>query len=176
MTTWKITVKGTISFDIVPSDKTTEKIDITSSIQQKFQTASFDYTDKNKNRYSFLVVGNYIDIYIDNEIVFEGFISQTQKSYVGGAIKMAVNCIGNTFEVERYLTDANKTYTNKKSGYIVKDLLDTYAPSTITHTSVSSTDGATITSIVFNEITLGSAFQRLAELDGYRYYIGNRGE
>ncbi|GAH48476.1 unnamed protein product, partial [marine sediment metagenome] len=108
-----------------------------------------------------------------DDLEFEGFISTLVKNFVGG-ITMSIQCTGTTFELERYFTGENKTYTEEKTGAIVKDLLAMYAGGQFDLTHFSSTDGVTLQSIVFNAETLNTCFKRLTEFDGFNYYVGRK--
>ncbi len=169
---WRIVIKSNPDQTLVASSKQVQNIVVSNSGQQSYGSASFDYFDFTKSAYKNHTIGTEVDIEINGVLVFEGFIASKRTTFLGDCIMITFNCVSHTYKLERYFTDANKTYTSKTTGYIVKDLLTTYTD--LTHDDISSTDGVSVSSIVFDEVTLATAFAQLSELDGYRYYVGSK--
>lgn len=171
MTAYSIAISSSPLITIVPSTQETENIQITNSKDNMYQSASFDYFDHVGTKYSAITIGTEVTISIQGVIEFEGFISSFMREYLGSTIKSSISCIGDNFELERFITDEDKTYTSQKTGYIAKDLLQTYT--TLDDSNISSTDGVTVASIVFDAQTIGKCFQRLIQLDGFNYLVGS---
>ena len=171
MSSWRVTISSNPDVVITPSSQEIQTISISHSNQQAYSSASFDYHDFSKSSYVNCTIGTEVTIEINDVLMFEGFIASRELQYAGDCIILKLICVSNTFMLQRYFTDANKTYTDKKTGYIVKDLLTTYT--SMVHDSISTNDGVTVASIVFDAVTLASAFEQLSELDGYMYYVGS---
>ena len=149
-----------------------EDIKISNSKQSSIQNASFKIYDRNGTYSSDIAISYDVEITINDIVEFEGFISALSTKYEGMYV-FDVQCTGNTFDLERFVTGAATTYTDKKTGYIAKNLIDTYGMG-FDSSNVSSTDGVTINSIVFNSETLNSCYKKLIQYDGYDSYVGGR--
>lgn len=147
-----------------------EDIQISNSKQSSIQSASFTIYDKNSTYYSVVGLGDSVQIKINNDYEFDGFISSYTIRREGIYI-LNIDCTGSTFELSRYNTDIGKTYTSQKTGYIAKDLIDTYGNG-MSSENISADDGVTVASIVFDGETLMTCFQRLIAFDGYSFYVG----
>jgi len=155
----------------IPDDKRIEDIKINNSKQQSYQNATFQLIDEDKTFYNDVSIGSAIEIEVNDVLEFTGFISNIAKNFVGG-ITLNIQCTGDTFDLERYLTAVNKTYTGEKSAAIAHNLCTSYGQGKLDISNINTNDGVTIQSIVFNAETLNTCFQRLSQLDGFNYYIG----
>jgi hypothetical protein len=174
MTAYTITInpRAVTEVNITPETRRLDgSLQITGSKQQAYQTASFVYHDIDKTDYTNITIGDTIEIEVNNILEFEGFISNIRKHFTGG-IKLEITCAGNTFELERYLTTENVSYTGETTAAIAISLCDTYSYRILDTSNIDSTDGVTVQSITFNAETLNTCLQRLTELDGYSYYVG----
>jgi hypothetical protein len=179
MTSYNVTVNPRGANEVIFSDDTTlladkrgiEKIKISDSKQQSFQSASFVLIDVDKTFYDSISIGSIVEIEINDVLQFEVFVSHVKKSYAG-SIVLELQCVGNTFELERFRTAENVTYTGEKTAAIVIQLMDVYGYGIFDTSNINSTDGVTVQTITFNAESLNTCLQRLTQLDGYDYYVG----
>jgi len=173
MTSYKIVINPRDITEVrsLVADKQIENLVISNSKQQSYQNATFRLIDKSKVFYNDISVGSIVEIEINGDLEFTGFISNVKKSFVGGVI-LNIQCTGDTFDLERYLTPVDTTYTAEKTAAIAYDLCQTYGMGKFDTLNINTSDGVTIQSIVFNAETLNSCFQRLTQLDGFNYYVG----
>jgi len=176
MTEYEILINPREATEIVVTQdtKNVEDILIKQSKQQSYQTAEFVLIDKDKVHYNNITIGSGIEITIDSELEFEGFVSNKQTQFAGDII-LQLQCTGRTFELERYMTSSTSSYATMKTAAIAYDLLDTYTTlGDFGYADIDTNDGVTVQAISFDSETLGTCFRKLTEFDGYNYYVGNR--
>lgn len=66
---------------------------------------------------------------------------------------------------------ARRAYTNKTLGYIVADLMSTYVDSSYGFDLTNVETGPTITSIIFDHISIRKCFEKLSKLTGFIWYV-----
>lgn len=147
-----------------------EDIKISNSKQSSIQNASFKIYDRAGTYHDNIDISYDIEILINGVVEFEGFISALDIKYEGMYV-FDIQCTGNTFDLERYITPMALTFMGEKTGYIAKTLIEDYTVA-MDSKHMSTSDGVTVDTITFNGETINSCFKRLTQLDGYDYYVG----
>ena len=113
------------------------------------------------------VNGSEIIITDDSTKIFAGrILTKIEEFLPPNSHKYHVECIDYHRDLDRKLV--NKTYTDQKTGDIVKDIISTYCPG-ITVTNVS--DGVTVDSVIFDYMYPSDCIKQLAKLSLYSWYI-----
>lgn len=142
------------------------QIQITNSDQDYYQNGVITYF-KPTITYN---VGDTVMILIDDSLQFDGYIARRQRTIDGGVNVVSYQLVGKTYDLWRYKTDTNATYTGY-TGYIASSLVKAYAPE-IGRDGVSATDGIELTEdLDLTNISIGEALVTLTNLDGYKFYV-----
>jgi len=115
-------------------------------------------------------INSTVKVWIDDSLEFSGYVSRIQKSVLGTRF-YNLQCIGKTYDLWRFSTSSNTTYSSKKSAYIVSSLVSSYT--NITPPDVSEDDGAFVKEIDLSNMSVGDAVARLSKFDGYHFYVDN---
>jgi len=107
-------------------------------------------------------------IWIKGSLEFDGYVSRIQKSVLG-IRRYTLQLIGKTYDLWRYSTSSNVTFSKKYTGYIVSSLVKEYT--SITPPDVSSTYGSYVESVDLSNISVGDAVARMAKFDGSHFYV-----
>ncbi len=102
-----------------------------------------------------------------SELRFAGYISEApQEQFASGKYAYEIMCVDYTQELQKHLVV--ETYENRTAGYIIRDIVSTYAK---TLGSFFVQDGPTITFKSFNYKYPMECLEELAELTGYDWYV-----
>jgi len=153
-------------------DSNISLIEITNSDQEYYQHGSVQLY----NVPSTQNIGDTCHVLIDDSLEFNGYIQNRQQTIDKGVKFWQYQLVGKTYDLWRYYTTADKTYTNKTTAFIASSLVGEFATG-ITAPDVDVTDGSTITGdIVFDYETVGDALIRLTQTDSYKFYVNNDDE
>jgi len=143
-------------------------IEINNSDQEYYQSGRVIFY----NVPSAQTIGDTVDIYINEDLEFSGYISGRNR-LSKGVIQDTYNLVGKTYDLWRYHTNSDTTYTGKTSTYIASSLVGEFCSISVDD-GIYLNSGANITNdIEFNNEIIGDALIRLSKLDGYRFYVDN---
>jgi len=148
---------------------------ITNSDQSYYQTADLQLYDMLSTSVDTLDINNTLKVYINNTIEFDGYVNRIQTSIDGTKIHN-IQAIGKTYNLWRFVTSSNVSYTNKYSSYIVSSLVHDYCSGNgfyVAPPDIGSTSGSFVDKVEFPNMEIGSCIGRMARLDGYTFYIGS---
>lgn len=115
-------------------------------------------------------IGQAVTITQDATTIFGGTIDRLEEYQPEGtsALAYSVECVDYNQLADRFMVV--KEYTSQTAGAIIADIVtDHLAAEGVTSTNVDA--GPTIDNIVFNYDTAAQAFDKLAELSGYSWWI-----
>ena len=160
-----LTIGGT---DFKPQYKTNSAV-ITETLQSRGNTMTLEITKKSAE--SAPEEGKEIIFKDGSRFLFGGFISRVEpvETGIGQLMTYYVEATDYTYIVIN--KNAQKSYANQTLKYIVDDLVSTYINSGYGVTTTGVETGPVIESISFNHITLRKAFEKLAKLTGYEWWL-----
>lgn len=103
--------------------------------------------------------------------LFAGYVTQVLPIETGEGQKFAYNIECSDYTYILINKSAQKSYASQTLKAIVEDLLSTYVDSGYSFTSANVEVGPTITSLSFNHISLRKAFEKIAKVSGYEWYV-----
>ncbi|MBE3094412.1 MAG: hypothetical protein IMZ52_05225 [Actinobacteria bacterium] len=116
------------------------------------------------------VVGDSVDIYINDSYEFSGYVSRRQIHHKAGKHLYSYQLIGKTYDLWRFRTGRNDLYTGY-SGYIASSLVSKYCYPTVLGNS-NITDGCSFTNpIDLSDQTVGDALVTLIGYDAFKFYV-----
>jgi hypothetical protein len=165
MTTLTLTIGGT---NFLPQYKT-NSAKITEQLQNRGNTMSLEIIVTPGD--SVPTEGEEIIFKDGSRYLFGGFVSRIKKQETGEGQLFVYDVEATDYTYVVINKNAQRTYEDQTLQYIVEDLVDTYidAGYGITYTNVEV--GPTINTIAFNHITLRKAFEKLAAVTGYEWWI-----
>lgn len=154
--------------DFKPQYKT-NSARITETLQHRGNTMSLEIIKKSGD--SAPEEGKEIIFKDGARFLFGGFISRVEpiESGIGELFIYHVEATDYTYVLIN--KNAQKTYASQTLNAIVTDLVSTYVDSGYALTVTGVETGPTIESISFNHITLRKAFEKLAKITGYEWWI-----
>ncbi|MBC7128384.1 MAG: hypothetical protein H5T45_01465 [Thermoplasmatales archaeon] len=145
-----------------------EKLNIRNSVNEEYQTASFQLRDAGTDWKS-LNIGKKIVIKINNVEEFRGYIKYIRR-FFDGVVGLEVECAGLTYDLYRY--EANYTYpAGSYTATIAAALMDGFFPETITKNIDYSSGVAIEQEIVFDGMMLGDCLAYLSKIDGCIFFM-----
>jgi len=145
-------------------------LEITNSDQDYYQSAVLTIFDDDTS----ISVGNNVLIEIDNINQFNGYVSRIQRSIDAGVEYKTYQLIGKTYDLWRYFTDNDVTYTGYTT-YIASSLVGRFCPG-ITCNAIEPYEGTDITTeIDFSNMKVGDCLVSLTDYDNYKFYVDSNG-
>lgn len=119
-------------------------------------------------------IGDTVTVKIDGTTQFNGYVSRKQQSIDKGKPVYTYQLIGKTYDLWRYVTDANALYSGSTS-YIASSLVSAYCPTSISTAGIPHAgSGIVLTNdIDLTNKTVGDSLVELTKLDGYRFFLDN---
>jgi len=141
-------------------------VEITNSNQQYYQSGKVQvYGEKSSQN-----IGAETKVLIDGVLQFNGYISRVQQSIDKGTRTYTYQLVGKTYDLWRYVTDANAIYSGT-TAFIASSLVSTYCPG-ISGGGVKPAKGVRLVNdIDLTDMQVGDAIVRLTEIDGYSFYV-----
>lgn len=164
-TTLTLTIGGT---NFLPQYKT-GSAQITEQLQNRGNTMKLQLTKKvGQNTPS---EGQEIIFKDGARFLFAGFISRVQPLEFGEGSFFTYDIEATDYTYILINKNAQITYENQTLRDIVIDLVSEYIDSGYAITTTNVSTGPVISTIAFNHITLRKAFEKLAAVSGYEWYI-----
>ena len=111
-------------------------------------------------------------IYKDgSRFLFGGFVTRITPVEIGKAAMIIYTVEASDYSFILNNKIAKRSYENMTLGAIVADLIDTYLDASYGFTVTNVETGPTITSIIFDHISLRKCFEKLQKLTGYIWYV-----
>lgn len=162
-------------FNYEATDANIEGIKIINSDQSYYQTASVQIDGISSTEEDLLDINNTVIININNDRVFDGYVNRIRTSIAGTKV-YDIQAIGRTYDLWRFVTSSSVSFTNKYTSYIVSSLVHTYCSGNgfyVTPPVLGPTSGSFINYVEFPNMEIGSCIGRMAQLDGYTFYVGS---
>lgn len=106
-----------------------------------------------------------------SRFLFGGFITRVEPAEIGEGQLFIYRVEATDYSYILINKNAQKVYTSQTLSAIVSDLLSTYVDSGYALTTTNVETGPTIDTISFNHISLRKAFEKLAKISGYEWWI-----
>lgn len=165
MTTLTLTIGGS---NFLPQYKT-GSARITEQLQNRGNTMKLQITklpaQSSPNE------GEEIILKDGSRFLFAGFISRVQPREIGEGSLFIYDVEATDYTYIIINKNAQITYENQTLQYIVQDLVSQYIDSGYGFTTTNVAVGPTINTIAFNHISLRKAFEKLASVTGYEWWI-----
>ena len=150
------------------------KISIGNSDQDYYQNGVIELYNCSQQQ-----VGDKVDIYINNglrnSLEFSGYVARRQIHHKVGTSLYNYQLIGKTYDLWRYRTGSNITYTGYTS-YIVSSLISTYCQGAVKG-NINLEDGYNfIDEIDLSDLPIGDAIVKLISYDGFKFYVDTNGK
>jgi len=146
-------------------------VQISQSDQEYYQTGTIIVynTPSSQN------IGDSVMVFIDNCLEFDGYVSNRQRS-LKGVIEDKYQLVGRTYDLWRYHTNSDTSYSNKTTAYIASSLVGTFCIG-VSGTNIDTTTGVDVTDTIdFNNEIIGDALTRISKMDGFIFYVDNDGQ
>ena len=153
-------------------------IQITNSDQSYYQNANLTLFGLSDTQEDSLRINSKVHIKINEQTEFDGYVSRIQKSIAGKRV-FDLQCVGRTYDLWRFKTSSDTAYSNKYTGYIVSSLVATYCSGDglyIQPPDVSPDTGVAIKYVEFSDMKVGDCIARMAQMDGYAFYVDSDGQ
>jgi hypothetical protein len=153
-----------------------QSLEISNSDQDYYQIGSISFFDPD----TLFEIGDTIQIYItDSEgrasTQFDGYVSSVQKSISGKRIYTYI-LVGRTYDLWRYVTGSDTTFSNVTTSYIASSLVKDYCLEAVNADNIDTSLGSSIVEeLDFSNTTVGDALISLTDLDGYKFYVDVNG-
>lgn len=148
----------------------TNSAEITEVLQNRGNTMSLAITKKPSQDAP--AQGKEIVFKDGARFLFAGFISRVSPVEVGKGQLFVYNVEATDYTYIPINKSAQKTYTADTLKDIVDDLVSTYIDAGYAITTGGVDVGSTIDTVSFNHISLRKAFEKLAKITGYEWWIG----
>ena len=112
---------GTASQQTITDTSNIYYLDITNSDQTYYQNARLQLSN-----ISGLSIGDTAMILINDSLEFDGYISR-QTLLPAGTKLYDLQLIGRTYDLWRFTTDSDATYSKKTTNYIISSMISAYA-------------------------------------------------
>ena len=165
MTTLTLTIGGS---NFLPQYKT-GSAQITEQLQNRGNTMKLQLTKLPAQ--SAPNEGEEIIFKDGSRFLFAGFISRVQPREIGEGSLFVYDVEATDYTYIAINKSAQATYENKTLQYIVQDLVSQYVDAGYGFTTTNVAVGPTINTIAFNHISLRKAFEKLASVTGYEWWI-----
>jgi hypothetical protein len=165
MTTLTLTIGGS---NFLPQYKT-GSAQITDQLQNRGNTMKFQITKKSSQ--SAPSEGEEIVFKDGSRFLFGGFISRVQPREIGEGSLFIYDVEATDYTYILINKSAQITYEGETLQDIVVDLISEYVDAGYGLTTTNVAVGPVINTIAFNHISLRKAFEKLAAVTGYEWYI-----
>ncbi len=165
MTTLTLTVGGS---NFLPQYKT-NSAQITDQLQNRGNTLKLQLTKKAAQTAP--SEGEEIIFKDGSRFLFGGFISRVQPREIGEGSLFIYDIEATDYTYIAINKSTQITYDGQTLQYIVADLVSEYVDAGYGLTTTNVDVGPTISTIAFNHITLRKAFEKLAAVTGYEWWI-----
>ena len=152
---------------------------ITNSDQSYYQTLEATIEDLTSTQEDNLSINTPIKVFINNSLEFDGYVNRISKSLSGKRV-YDIQSVGKTYDLWRFVTSSNTKYEGAYTSYIVSSLTKTFCSGNGTYVkppNISpSQTGIWIDEVQFSNMTVGDCIGRMAQMDGWAFYVDNNGQ
>jgi len=152
-------------------------INITKSDQSYYQSTTLTLYDISQDDEDSLDINNTLKIYIDDDIIFDGYVNRVKRS-IAGKRKYTIQAIGRTYDLWRFTTSSTTSFTNKYTSYIVSSLVSDYCSGNgyvVYPPKIGPASGSFIDYVELFDMEIGSCVGRMAQFDGYSFFVDEDG-
>jgi hypothetical protein len=142
---------------------------ITETLQNRGNTMSLEINKKSAQ--SAPEEGKEIVFKDGARFLFGGFISRVEPVEIGKGDLIVYRVEATDYTYILINKNAQKVYTSQTLNAIVTDLISTYVDSGYGLTTTGVDTGPTIDTVSFNHIPLRKAFEKLAKITGYEWWV-----
>lgn len=143
-----------------------QNFQVSNLLTKQIDTAEFSFKMTGSSSFS-VTSGDTVKIYDSGSLIFQGIVSQVRKSHISAdLIRVQCNCVDFTHELDSKIVA--EIYTSQTASYIIKDIIQTYAP----QFTVDNVDAnQVINYIAFTYQTPSACLKQLAEMIGYEWWV-----
>lgn len=147
----------------------TNTLKIRELIQNKSNVAQFDI--RVKIGQTAPAEGSAVVFKDGSRFLFAGFISKINPVETGKGQLFIYHVEVSDYSYIFNNKVAKRAYQNKTLNYIVTDLINTYVGTAYAFNLTNVATGPTLTTVIFDHISIRAAFEKLAKLTGYVWYV-----
>jgi len=149
-----------------------EFININNSDQSYYQTADLSLFNIGSANEGNLDINTPIRVWINDSLEFDGYVNRIQKSLMGKK-RFNLQCVGRTYDLWRFITSSNESFSNKYTSFIVSSLISDYCSGNSTYVAPPNIglSGVVIDTVTFDSMTIGDCIARMSQIDGYTFYV-----